>query len=99
MSNVLCVIDDRLALAKMLDSKKDTIRKLDPHFLSHEDDTNQVMVENDFENEIDNRILEEQYAKEEEGQKLMSGYKKVEIVARGSQGKDSPFTEDRIPGR
>ena len=36
----------------MLDSKKDTIRKLDPHFLSHEDDTNQVMVENDFENEI-----------------------------------------------
>ena len=52
----------------MLDSKKDTIRKLDPHFLSHEDDTNHVMVENDFENEIlDNRILEEQYLKEEEG--------------------------------
>ena len=83
----------------MLDSKKDTIRKLDPHFLSHEDDTSQVMVENDFENEIDNRILEEQYSKEEEGEKLMSGYKKVEILSRGNQGKDSPFTEERMTKR
>ena len=56
----------------MLDSKKDTIRKLDPHFLSHEDDTNQVMVENDFQNEVDNRVLEEQYLKNEEGKKFSS---------------------------
>lgn len=84
----------------MLDSKKDTIRKLDPHFLSHEDDTNHVMVENDFENEIlDNRILEEQYLKEEEGKKLMTGYKKVEILERSSHGKDSPFTEDKVTKR
>jgi len=80
----------------MLDSKKDTIRKLDPHFLSHEDDTNQVMVENDFQNEVDNRVLEEQYLKNEEGKKLMTGYKKVEILERSSHGKDSPFTDDRI---
>ena len=83
----------------MLDSKKDTIRKLDPHFLSHEDDTNHVMVETNFENEIDNRIIEEQYLKEEESKKLMSGYKKVEILPRSSQGKDSPFTEDKITRR
>ena len=80
----------------MLDSKKDTIRKLDPHFLSHENDTNQVMVENDFQNEVDNRVLEEQYLKNEEGKKLMTGYKKVEILERSSHGKDSPFTDDRI---
>ena len=80
----------------MLDSKKDTIRKLDPHFLSHEDDTNHVMVENDFENEIDNKILEERYLKEEEGKKLMSGYKKVEILESGSQNKDLKFIEDKI---
>lgn len=80
----------------MLDSKKDTIRKLDPHFLSHEDDTNHVMVENDFENEIDNKILEERYLEEEEGKKLMSGYKKVEIIDRSSHGKDLQFNEDKI---
>ena len=83
----------------MLDSKKDTIRKLDPHFLSHEDNTNHVMVENDFENEIDNRILEEKYIKEEEGKKLMTGYKKVEILERGSHGKDSPFAEEKVTKR
>ena len=69
---------------------------MDPHFLSHEDDTNQVMVENDFQNEVDNRVLEEQYLKNEEGKKLMTGYKKVEILERSSHGKDSPFTDDRI---
>ena len=53
------------------------------------------MVENDFENEIDNRVLEEQYLKNEEGKKLMTGYKKVEILDRSSHGKDSPFTEPK----
>ena len=83
----------------MLDSKKDTIRKLDPHFLTHEDDTNHVMVENDFENEIDNRILEEEYLKEEEGKKLMSGYKKVEISDKLGHGKEIQFNEDKITRR
>ena len=53
-------------------------------------------MENDFQNEVDNRVLEEQYLKNEEGKKLMTGYKKVEILERNSHGKDSPFTDDRI---
>ena len=84
---------------KMLDSKKDTIRKLDPHFLSHEDDTNHVMVETNFENEIDNRIIEEQYLKEEESKKLMSGYKKVDILEKSSHGKDATLNDDKIAKR
>ena len=76
----------------MLDSNKETIRKLDPHFLSHEDDTNHVIVENDVENEIDNKILEERLLEEEEGKKLMSSAK--EDIDR--RGKELHLNDDSI---
>ena len=76
----------------MLDSNKDNIRKLDPHFLSHEDDTNHVMVENDIENDTDNKILEERFLKEEEGKKLMNSPKED----AGLHRKELQFNDENI---